>query len=419
MLTHPWQQRAVSVVTDLIGRLRAAEAWDDFYDLQRAIVGGLLETEELFAAASRNAKRVAKGRPVEPAETGDWDLDRLVYLRVGRQIRSVGDALAWTVFKHDRRVITALSQNESPGPMFGKQGLRREIGEIKAAWEQEGVFALLHDATGCIRIGDVTKFRDGRADLVEVKVDPTNVRTRQTARMERVVATLNEGAPLMIDGRPVEPLQVKQPFSTRLPELREPLAHASKDGFSTLNLGEGWVITVTNFVAAANNIPVDELGAWMEQRQASVHRALMEAGLDESKQKLQATRADRIDMNPTAAPFAIYPFDPETCALLTCDLLTYESTLSWERLSVGFEAEGFITRNELPDNGRMMDQDAPVMTASKGDMSTLLRAGAMEQILLELVEPQAYAAAMSELFERDRAVPAGLLTFANETETWM
>jgi hypothetical protein len=72
----------------------------------------------------------------------------------------------------DRQVITALSRNEQPGPMFGKEGLLREIGEVKAAWERQGVFALLNDATGCIRIGDVTKFREERAEIIEVKGRP-------------------------------------------------------------------------------------------------------------------------------------------------------------------------------------------------------------------------------------------------------
>jgi hypothetical protein len=173
-----------------------------------------------------------------------------------------------------------------------------------------------------------------------------------------------------------------------------------------------------NLVAAANNTPAEEMGAWLKRQRGSTDRAFEEAGLREPKPTLYATRADRIDQNPTAAPFAIYPFDPETCALLTCDLLTYESTMSWERLEAGFEAEGFATKNELPDRGGMMDPDTLVIAASKGSMSVLLRAGAIEQIVLELVEPQVYAAAIGELFQLGRSVPAGMLTFANETETW-
>jgi hypothetical protein len=418
VLSHPWQQETVGVVTRLIERLRAADTWQDFYELQRQIFGGLHQTEERFAKASRNAKRMARGRTVEPAETADWQLDRLVYLRVGRQIRSVGDALAWKLFGHDRQVITALSQNQQPGPMFGKEGILREVGEVKAAWEKEGVFALLNDATGCVRIGDVTKFYEGRVELVEVKIDPTKVRRDQTARMERVVATMNEGAPLIIDGHPVEVIRVQQPFSTHLPKLAEAFDGASNDGFSALSLGPGWVVNTTNLVAAVNNTPAEEVGMLFERQQLSVDQAVKEAGLDEPKHTLHATRSDRIDQNPTAAPFAIYPFDPETCALLTCDFLTYESTMSWERLSAGFEEEGFVTKNELPDRGEMMEPDVPVITASKEDMSVLLRAGAIEQIVLELVEPQVYAAAMSELFQLGRSIPAGLITFANETETW-
>jgi hypothetical protein len=198
--------------------------------------------------------------------------------------------------------------------MFGKEGLLREIGEVKASWEQQEVFALLNDATGCIRIGDVTKFREGRAEITEVKIDPNNIRRDQTARMERVVATLNEGAPLLIDGRPVEAIRVRQPYSTHLPELQETFARASEVGFSSTALGPGWVINATNLVAAANNTLADEVDTLRDRQQLVEDQALKQAGLDAPMPTLHATRADRVDVNPTAAPFAIYPFDAETCA---------------------------------------------------------------------------------------------------------
>jgi hypothetical protein len=39
-------------------------------------------------------------------------------------------------------------------------------------------------------------------------------------------------------------------------------------------------------------------------------------------------------------------------------------------------------------------------------------------VLLELVEPRVFAAAVGEVFALGRDVPAGMLTFSNERATW-
>jgi hypothetical protein len=47
--------------------------------------------------------------------------------RVDRQLRSIGDALAWQVFSYDRRVIIAFSRNQVPGPMAGRQAWPQSV----------------------------------------------------------------------------------------------------------------------------------------------------------------------------------------------------------------------------------------------------------------------------------------------------
>jgi adenylosuccinate lyase len=41
-----------------------------------------------------------------------------VFERVWRQLKSIGDALAWRAFGYDHPVIVALSRNQSAGPML-------------------------------------------------------------------------------------------------------------------------------------------------------------------------------------------------------------------------------------------------------------------------------------------------------------
>lgn len=67
--------------------------------------------------------------------------------RVVRQLRDVGDGLAWRVHHFDRGLITALSDHDSPGPIVHKKGLGNEIGRVIECFRDNGHFALMHDLT--------------------------------------------------------------------------------------------------------------------------------------------------------------------------------------------------------------------------------------------------------------------------------
>lgn len=74
--------------------------------------------------------------------------------------------------------------------MSGKAGLAYELGAVEELWTGHGHFALLHDLTNCLRIGDLSEFTsDGRVLLAEVKKsgrrDP-----QQIARMAAAVAAV-------------------------------------------------------------------------------------------------------------------------------------------------------------------------------------------------------------------------------------
>jgi hypothetical protein len=65
-----------------------------------------------------------------------------------------------------------------------------------------------------------------------------------------------------------------------------------------------------------------------------------------------------------------------------------------------------------------MNSEAPVILASKDGYSVLLRASGINQVLLELVDPRVYAAAVEEVVGGGRDLAAGMFTFANEKATW-
>src|SRR5205809_1212047 len=160
-LTHPAQLAACQVIEDLIRRLRTLKIPDThlgapkpYYEFQRLLFSHLIDVERRQAAATRNVKRERVGKTVPAAPQGSWALEQLVLDRIARQLRSVGDGLAWRVHRFDRRIIFALSRNQPAGPMYGKAGLATEIEEVQTVWRNEGVFALLHGVTNCLRIAD-------------------------------------------------------------------------------------------------------------------------------------------------------------------------------------------------------------------------------------------------------------------------
>ena len=81
--------------------------------------------------------------------------------------------MAGVRFGFQRGTIIALCQNASPGMMAGKEGLAAERARVDQAYREGGEFAILHDLTNCLRIGDVAVFgNDGTSETLEIKTDP-------------------------------------------------------------------------------------------------------------------------------------------------------------------------------------------------------------------------------------------------------
>lgn len=132
----------------LITWLRSCEQPADYYELQRYLFGYLYQVEERRALCSQAIKRLRRGRPAptatpaphdgDPTALDSWELEAFIYERLARQLRTVGDGLAWRCFGYDRRMILTLCRNAAAGPMYGKEGLPYELGRIQELWEKEG-----------------------------------------------------------------------------------------------------------------------------------------------------------------------------------------------------------------------------------------------------------------------------------------
>jgi hypothetical protein len=181
VLAHPRHQAMQAVLVELIEQLRACASVRDGLEFQNALLDQVLRVEGDRNSFTQAVKRIKIGRrphpggpepqsALDPASLKAWRHEVDVCERVGRQLRCVGDALAWRVFGFERRHILALCRNQLPGVMAGKAGLAAERERVAQAYEA-GRFAILHDLTNCLRIGDVTVFGDGLPETIEIKTD--------------------------------------------------------------------------------------------------------------------------------------------------------------------------------------------------------------------------------------------------------
>jgi len=302
--------------------------------------------------------------------------------------------------------------------MVGKAGLQRELAEVEGLWRNERTFALLHDLTNCIRMADLTKFTEAGPQLVEVKINPTGARSSQRRRIQRALEVINSGAPFRnAHGEQSELVVSSQQFKTRLRELGDGIALAERDGVSSIRLGRQWVVTTLS--ASSRRLREDTSSTITTRAKALRVRAFEKSGLTHSRHHLQGTRVDRVDGDPSVAPFSIYPFDPATCARLTCDLVAFETVMGWDRLAAAFESVGFSTECPMDEASGPASAEAPVLIARHRKGSITLHGAGMFQILFEMVDPRTYAAAVAEIARGGGNQPSrGVFTFLNERAIW-
>jgi hypothetical protein len=164
---HPAQNANHPLVRRLIGMLRQCETPNDYYEFQKHLFQAVYKADTRRSECNRALKRLKIGKTADASappsglvqsEVDSWQLEAFVYERIARQLRSVGDALAWQRLNYDRRLILTLSRNSPAGKLDGKDGLDYELGRIETIWKESGQFALLHDLTNCLRMGDVSEF---------------------------------------------------------------------------------------------------------------------------------------------------------------------------------------------------------------------------------------------------------------------
>lgn len=425
VVAHPAQLRLADRIADLLADLRTCTTPRDYQEFQGTLFHDLYDVEERRRAVSRVVKRLRRGErlppdppELEPLPVEDvaqrWQIEDMVLERLARQLRTVGDALAWRALGYDRRYVLAMSQNALPGPMSGKAGLPFELGAVMERWEQKGHFSLLHDITSCLRIGDLTEFAaDGTRHLWEIKSKPGRGSPAQLSRMSAAIDTVNTGTPLP-GGETL--VAVATPLRTRLDALDDAIRLARERGISALRLPPGRaIVAVAMFDAFRLGGDGEE---WLARTEQARHAVRRRARIDSATHHFIMRTGDRATRTPAAAPYGIYPIQPVYCAGLICDLIHVEVTFDPQALCEATAARGLDAELLLPPTHGDLDPSDRVMRVRRGDRGIVLHPAFVDQMLAEFVTVDSTAEALDEVLSRPYAPTSPILVFADEASTW-
>jgi hypothetical protein len=346
-----------------------------------------------------------------------WEAELLVAERVDRQLKAVGDALAWRVHRYDRRIIIALSRNSPPGPFVGKTGLAYERGAVRDLWEKHRHFALMHDLTSVLRIVDVTEVRaDGFRMLREIKANPDASIGRQIRLAQAALAAIDGSSPLPGTGPETEPFlwRSSAQLCTHVRRLGPLIDQASAYGFWIGRTGDR-VAGIVNLLVAAQNgrAPAEQWAEYQENLDETLRKHL-----PASLHRMKAISADVAGRDPAIAPYGIYPVPAWQRAGLICDYPIIEGTMTDRTLVTALERHGLATRLLLPAASGHRSSGQSVLEITRRDRSLILHGAALNQLLLEWIVTDRYADAIAELLGTEHPSPQGVLTFSNEVAVW-
>jgi hypothetical protein len=427
VLNHPAQRSMIATIADLITRLRACETPGDMYEFQRHLFTYLYEVEERRSECSRVVKRLKRSASVpaevpvpangDPAQLATWELEVYVCDLLARQLRTVGDGLAWTCFGYDRRPILAMSRNDSPGPMYGKKGLPYELGAIHSLWKSEGRFALHHDLTNCLRIADLTEFTaGGNRQLREIKATPHTER-KQMERAQAVVDAIMHGGVLPGSDGDSRFIELQEPYVTNLKALNDLLQLSKRNGNHGMKLPQGRAVVASSLPTVVARWKDDpEAGA--DFFETTKQQAWKRAGIVEVLHHIKGYSGDSAARSPSMAPWTVYPFSPLDCAGLICDMLVFETTVSADALVESLERAGVKGEILLPMADTTIAGGMPVVKAHWGGRTVTWHAQGLNQLLYELAEPDALARGIAEVLHMGSAPDYPVLVYADERSSW-
>lgn len=425
---HPWQLENLATVERLLKRLDACKLPADLYEFQQDLFAAIYTIELRRAGCSKAAKRVQHGKApqadapdlpagADPSDVDSWDTEVFVAERVARQLRSVGDGLAWKAFEYDRRPIYALSRNEPSGPMVGKAGLDYELRTVEALWNEEQHFGLLHDLTTCLRISDVTEFDGNRRIVHEVKKKPGRTVPTQKSRAQAAIDAITDGGPLPGPDEDTRLTVLNTGFRSDLRQLGDLIRLARERGVQGIRLTEGRMVFASSLFDVLRLHHQDIDAAFLVRSNAWA-AAIKRAHIGSANLYLIGTSGDRAGRSPIAAPMAIFPLTAADRAALICDRVTLQIVMSSDVLVSLLQERGLTAEIQPYSSHKELRIDTEVLHVRRGSQGLGVTRVGLDPLLFEAMRPSAWCDGIVELFSLPKPPAHPALIWSDDTRTW-
>lgn len=436
---HPAQLAIVEDIAVLLDRLDRCQEPLQLYNFQVTLFHQMHRAQEAQASFNRALKRLASGKSPSRAESDwptvcaadsalpeGWKLEQRVAERAVRQLRTVGDALAWKVYRYDRRGIIALAQNDASGPFIGKAGLGHELGAVQQRFKDRGHFSLLHDLTNVLRIGDLTECHaNGYLELDEVKASDTpssrSERAKQVRRAQAAIDSIAGTVPLLAMPEAKDEDAVQHIWASSVTyrsdsNQLENLARRAHEGpgWDVRSVGQGRVLAIMDLHRAAQNEDAKGTLAAYERRRAQV---LNRVGTERAH-LLRGSSADTASRATSIAPFSIFPIPADLRARLICDQVVAEMFIPVERVAAALTRAGCRVEVLLPNESTKLDAGHDVLAAWRGSKRLLMHGPCVGQLLLEVMDLSRWGRACRELIDATDPAPNPVLVLADEGTYW-
>jgi hypothetical protein len=148
----------------------------------------------------------------------------------------------------------------------------------------------------------------------------------------------------------VQFVQVAEPYSVSIRQLGDLLDLAYRHGCRASRLDGGRALVTYSLMRSAERWQDDVIEGGRVFASTRL-RALRRAGILNDSHHIAGNSGDLASRSPSLAPWSIYPFSPEICADLICDLLIFETTISAQRLQAALSKQGMQVSDCPPVEG--------------------------------------------------------------------
>lgn len=290
-----------------------------------------------------------------------------------RQLRSIGDGIAWRFFNYDRSALRLLAEHDYVSVPEMDKGVFAEMDTIQSL-QEHGTPFIMNTITNFLRVGDITVYdrTKNRYELLEIKAGTkrTERTTRQSKHRDVAQRGLNEGLHYM-RGVKITKRVAEKPLLTYVKSIENAMAEADQKLASSRLFGD--YLSVGVF--ALSKI-IDEI---RDENMIQLQDSILDRCMFVLKRKedvplpLMSNIFPIAHFIPAAAPYAVFPIATDR----RFDILTGNfwiiSQLNISGLARWLEKRGWETKIVLPSDQVPENNDKfkfiPVLKVWEGNKS--------------------------------------------------